>query len=56
MGRWKKLRSLKGFTTEIIDTNAITTKEFVKNLKIVLLPKSEKEAFLLKNFITKFIL
>lgn len=36
MGRWKKLRSLKGFTTEIIDTSAITTKEFVKNLRLEL--------------------
>lgn len=29
----KKLKKLKGFSTEIVNTNAITTKEFVKHLR-----------------------
>ncbi|WP_273477141.1 helix-turn-helix domain-containing protein [Faecalicoccus acidiformans] len=29
----KKLKKLKGFSSEIIDTNQLTTKEFVKNLR-----------------------
>lgn len=33
MVSWKKLKSLKGFKTEIIDTESITTNVFVKNLR-----------------------
>ena len=33
MYKIKKLKKLKGFSSEIIDTNQLTTKEFVKNLR-----------------------
>lgn len=30
---WKNIKNIKGFSTKIVDTTAITTKEFVKELR-----------------------